>query len=142
MSAIKKIIFLTVLSLLMVIVGCKDKGGGGTDIPVITTVSFVKELNVLEPQLFVHEVVKNVATDSDYFVFYDAGLDEFIALDMAQLQLQGYSAKEAASDYLAGGLNPSFYETVDPNTPRALGAYYASGTQETFYEGLITGYLY
>lgn len=123
----------------VIVVGGGGSSGGYT--PVVTASSFVNELNVQDPQVMLHGVAKNPATDADYFVFYDASIDEYVALDIDLLQSSGYTASEAADAYIYGDL-ADIAEVVDPDSYAANIAYEDAGYGEIFYEGLETGYLY
>lgn len=125
--------------------GLLQSCGGGNGYyysPVVTANSFVSELNYVDGHIFSsHRLVKDPATDTDYFVFYDTTIDEYVALDIATLRWNNYTANEAANAYVSGRLS-NIAEVVDPNTFSALTATILDPYGETYYEGLESGYLY
>ncbi len=99
---------------------------------------FVSQLNEIDPQVSFYRVEKYKASDADYIIFYDAEIDEYVALDFQLLKENNFSALQATQAYVKGDF-VDISEVVDPNSSAAQ---LASDGLHKFYEGLETGYLY
>jgi len=133
---------ITGFALVLALVSCSGGGGGGHhSTPLVTAQSFINKLNDLDGKIGAHYVAKDPTQADGWIVFYDDAFGETVAIDITGLRLSGYSAYEAAADYIDGFLN-DYTEFASEFTPAAIAAWAASGFTEDFFEGEVSGFLY